>query len=167
MKDKDFFTLSNSVKKKLKDKKRVKKELSEGKTGQEVLELSDKQMKMLYKGAYTLFEGGKYLDSADAYLFLVTLNPHNYDYWLGLGMSLQLSGNIDGAIDAYEMASLIRIYDPVPYFYLSKCLFSLHQRDSTLQALDLAIENAGDIEEFQDIKTQALAAKNLLLKDFC
>lgn len=166
MDDDKSFKLSKKAKKKLENLQLIKKELSEGKTGQEVLGIAESEMEELYQGAYLLFEHGKYLDAADAFLFLVTMNPLKYPYWLGLGMSLQLNGEFEGAVSAYEMASMAKIHDPVPYFYLAKCLFALHERESTLQALELAIENCDDSEEYAELKNQAIKAKKLLERDF-
>ena len=103
---------------------------------------------------------------ANAFLFLITLNSYNHEYWLGLGMSTQLLGNYETAIDAYEMAAICKLDSPVPYFYLAKCLFAIHDRDSSIQALDLAIEYAADDPQYADLKVQAVAARELLIKDF-
>lgn len=167
MKDDDIgeFKLSKKVKEKLKNKKLLKKQLAEGKTAQEILGFSDETMAKFYGAAYRLFEHHRYVDAANAFLFLVTLNPYNHDYWVGMGMCSQLSKDYETAIDAYEMAAICRIDSPVPYFYLAKCLFALHDRDSALQALDLALEYAENHPEFNDLKHQASAAKDLLLKD--
>jgi type III secretion system low calcium response chaperone LcrH/SycD len=122
-------------------------------------------MAKFYNAAYHLFEKKKYADAGNAFLFLVTLNPYNHDYWLGLGMTTQLSGDFETAIDAYEMAAICKYDSPVPYFYLAKCLFAMHDRESALQALNLAIEYAGDSAEYNELKQQANAAKTLLLRD--
>lgn len=159
------FKLSKKAKLKLKDKKKLRKELAAGKTAQEIMGFSDEMMAKFYRAAYRLFENRRYSDAANAFLFLVTLNPYQHDYWLGLGMSTQLSGDYELAIDSYEMAAVCRLDSPVPYFYLAKCLFSMHDRDSALQALDLAIDYSGDSLQFQELKEQAEAAKKLLLKD--
>lgn len=159
------FKLSKKAKEKLKNKELLKKELAAGKTPQEILGFSDKTMAKFYKAAYKLFEGRHYVDAANAFLFLVTLNTHNHDYWLGLGMSTQLSGDYEGAIDAYEMAAMTDVESPVPYFYLAKCLFAIHDRDSALQAIELALEYAGDQEQYSELRQQAQAARALLLKN--
>ena len=159
------FKISKKVKEKLKNKKLLKKQLSQGKTAQEILGFSDETMAKFYGAAYRLFEHRRYTDAANAFLFLVTLNPYNHDYWVGMGMCSQLSKDYETAIDAYEMAAICRIDSPVPYFYLAKCLFALHDRDSALQALDLAIEYAENHTEFSELRSQAEAAKDLLLKD--
>ena len=80
-------------------------------------------------------------------------------------MAAQRSGEYEAAIDAYEMAAILDIDSPVPYFYLAKCLFAIHDRESSLQALDLAIEYAADREEFFDLKLQATEARKLLILD--
>lgn len=163
--DLNEFRLSEKVKAKLKNKKLLKKELEEGKTAQEVLEFSNETMAKFYHAAYLLFEHKRYHDAAHAFLFLATLNPHQHDYWLGLGMSTQLCHDYEAAIDAYELAALCDISSPVPYFYLAKCLFAIHDRESALQALDLAIETANDLQEYAELKQQAEAAKEILLRN--
>lgn len=158
------FKISKKIKEKLKNKKQLKKELASGKTAQEIMGFSDETMAKFYKAAYHLFENRRYSDAENAFLFLVTLNPYNHEYWLGLGMTTQLSGDYEAAIDAYEMAAIHNIESPIPYFYLAKCLFAMHDRESALQALNLALEYAGDLPEYVELKQQALAAQSLLIK---
>lgn len=158
------FQLSKKAKAKLKNQKLLEKELAEGKTAQEIMEFSDETMAKFYNAAYLLFEHKRYQDAANAFLFLATLNPHRHEYWLGLGMATQLSQDYESAIDAYELAALCDISSPVPYFYLAKCLFAIHDRESALQALNLAIETADDLEEYTELKHQAELAKEMLLK---
>jgi len=162
--DLNEFKLSKKAQEKLKDKELLKRELARGKTPQEILGFKDETMAKFYQAAYRLFEHKKYVDAANAFLFLVTLNTHNHDYWLGLGMSTQLCGEYEAAIDAYEMAAVTDVDSPVPYFYLAKCLFAIHDRESALQALDLALEYAADKKQYQELLQQARAAKALLLK---
>lgn len=159
------FKLSKKAKEKLKDKALLKKEMAEGKSPQQILGFSDETMAKFYRAAYHLFENRRYREAADAFLFLVTLNSHNHDYWLGLGMSTQLYGDFEAAIDAYEMAAITDVESPVPYFYLAKCLFAIHDRESALQALDLALEYADERGEYTELKQQAQAARRLLIKD--
>jgi len=159
------FKLSKKAKMKLKNKAQLKKELAAGKSAQEIMGFSDEVMAKFYAAAYSLFEHRHYKDAGNAFLFLVTLNCYNHEYWLGLGMCAQMTGDYEAAVDAYEMAAICKLESPVPYFYLAKCLFAIHDRQSALQALDLAIEYSADISEFQTLKEQANAARNLLLKD--
>lgn len=162
--DSDEFKLSKKVKSRLKNKPLLKRWLAKGKTAQEILEFSESTMLKFYQSAYTLLQHNRHQDAANAFLFLVTLNPYQHDYWIGLGMASQLTQDYELAIDAYEMAAVCKIEDPTPYFYLAKCLFAIHDRSSALLAFDLAIEYAGTNEKFKDLKKQAQQAKKILLK---
>lgn len=162
--DSDEFKLSKKVKARLKNKPLLKRWLAKGKTAQEILEFSESTMLKFYQSAYTLLQHNRHQDAANAFLFLVTLNPYQHDYWIGLGMASQLTQDYELAIDAYEMAAVCKIEDPTPYFYLAKCLFAIHDRSSALLAFDLAIEYAGTNEKFKDLKKQAQQAKKILLK---
>ena len=53
----------------------------------------------------------------------------------------------------------------MPYFYLAKCFFAVHDRANADMALDLALEYAADYEEYAELKRQAKQAKALLSKD--
>ncbi|MGK5595042.1 MAG: SycD/LcrH family type III secretion system chaperone [Parachlamydiaceae bacterium] len=161
--DLNEFKLSRKAKARLKNKELLKRWLAKGKTAQEILDFSESAMLKFYQAAYHLLEHQRHEDAANAFLFLVTLNPYHHDYWIGLGMASQLCQDYEMAIDAYEMAAVCRIEDPTPYLYLAKCLFAIHDRSSALLALDLAIDYAGDNETFKDLKKQAQQAKKILL----
>jgi type III secretion system low calcium response chaperone LcrH/SycD len=156
--------LSENVKDLLKQPSLLKAELAMGKPAQEILEIPDAQMQLFYKMACQLFEKQRYAAAVDGFLFLIGMNAYQREYWLGLGMALQMCGNFEMAIDAYETATIYEIENPVPYFYLAKCLFAMHERQSALLALDMAIQYAGEIAEYQELKVQALEAKEQLGK---
>lgn len=159
------FEISKEVRQKLKDKSFLKKELSSERTVQEILGFSEETMGKLYTAACSIFEKKRYMEAADAFLFLVTLNPYHYDYWLGLGAATQHCNDYEAAIDAYEMAAICQLDCPVPYLHLAKCLFAMHDRASALQAIDLAIEYSENQDQYDDLHRQAKAAKEVLLKE--
>jgi type III secretion system low calcium response chaperone LcrH/SycD len=164
-KDLSEFRFSSEIKQQIKDRAALKKELILGKTPQELAHFSHATMAKFYQAAYQLFEQKKYKEAADAFLFLATFNPHFHDYWLGLGMATQLLHDYEGAIDAYELAALCDMTNPTPYFYLAKCLFAIHDRESAMQALDLAIETASQDEAYEELRQQAEHARDILLRD--
>ncbi len=160
----DEFKGFKEFQNKLRRKKALKKDLSEGKTAQEILGFSNETMARFYRAAYHLFEDKRFADAANAFLFLTTLNPFNHDFWLGLGMATQLCKNFEIAIDAYEMAAICELDNPVSYFYLAKCLYAIHERENALHALDLALEYAQDKDEYAELKQQAQMARESLLR---
>jgi len=159
------FLLSPDAKERLRDRKGLQSALDKGKSGQEIVGFSDEAMAKFYGAAYAIFEREEYEEAEDAFLFLATLNPNIYDHWLGLGMARQMGKKFEEAIDAYELAAIHQLDSPVPYFFLGKCFFAIHERDSALYALELAIEYAAEIPAYEELKSEALAAKEILLKE--
>jgi type III secretion system low calcium response chaperone LcrH/SycD len=156
------FSISTKVKNKLRDKKTLQRELAEGKSAQEVIGFSDESMTELYKAACQLMDHRRFVDAANAFLFLATLNAYEHEYWLGLGMCTQLYGDFEGAIDAYELAAICDVENPIPYFYLAKCLFATHERENAREALQITIDYAGNHPHYQELKKQAMEALILL-----
>jgi type III secretion system low calcium response chaperone LcrH/SycD len=156
------FKISKKAKEKLKNRTLLRRELAAGRSPQEIIGFSDAAMGEFYRSACELLEHGHYMDAANAFLFLATLNAYQHDYWLGLGMATQLYGDFDGAINAYELAAICDVDNPIPYFYLAKCLFSTHDRESAREALEVTITCAGTHPHYQELKKQAIAALKLL-----
>jgi len=163
--DLSAFEISEKVRECLRDKIAIKQKLESGTSVQELMEFSEEVMDTFYVLASHFIDEKRYADAANAFLFLVALNPYHYDYWLGLGLATQFCGEYEGAINCYEMAAICQIENPLPYFYLAKCLFAMHDRSSALQAIDMAIEYAGEQQDNEALYEKALAAKELLLKE--
>jgi hypothetical protein len=62
------------------------------------------------------------------------------------------------------MAAYYNLDSPVPYFYLAKCFFLQKDRLSALDALNLAIEYSEDLEEYHELRDQALEVRKILVK---
>lgn len=140
------------------------KALSTGKEVAEVLQVSPETISVMYRHALTLFKEEKYQDALDAFLLLNFLDQNNHDIWLGLGMSLQMRKRYESAIIAYELAAIHDPESPVPYFYLAKCLFAIHEHETALDAIELAIGLSEDKNEFFELNKQARSAKESLLR---
>lgn len=154
--------LSDPIKKKLRNEEEFLEELFQTTSAYKVLGLSDNTLAECYRLGLLLLGDKKYEEALDVFLFLVLLDSTQYDFWIGLGMMQQLCHRYEMAIDAYEVAAICDLLSPVPYFYLAKCLFAIHDRESSLEALNLAIETAGDQEEYHELKLQAQEAKKTL-----
>jgi len=163
-KKKSLFPLSAEVREILQNEGFLKDSLATGKNGYEIVGWSELEQAELYGAAYGLFKDERFQEAADAFFFLVAMNPNHPEFWLGLGMALQKLGDYEQAVDAYEVSATCKLDNPVPYFYLAKCFFAIHERDSALEALNLAIEYSGEIPEYGDLKKEAIAAKTLLLQ---
>lgn len=162
----DFpFYISSNLLKKIEDNQWVEEQFESNKMIQEILEVSDQRMDQFFFIACNMLKEKKIQESLQTFLFLLFLNSNRYDYWLGLGSANLLQGNYEGAIDAFEMSAMMQPINPIPYFYLSKCLFSMHDRINALQAIELALEYSKENDEFEEIYRQALLAKSLIVQE--
>lgn len=155
-------SLNNTLQNTLSNRNGLKKALAGGQTPQDILGLTTQQMARFYGAAYNLFQKHQFEEASNAYVFLIALNSNNHDYWVGLGMSRQMLSDYEGAIDAYELAATCELDNPVPYFYLAKCLFAIHDRENALEAIELALEYSADRPTYDELHRQAHAAKTLL-----
>lgn len=144
---------------KLKDPEILRRQMEEGKTFQEIIGYTDETMEKFYKVAYHLFQQQEYQKAADAFIFLTTLNPNIHSYWLGLGMSEQLCGGYQGALLAYAMAILTDVESPTAHYHSATCYRILHDNESALQSLEMAVRCAGDKTDFAHLKERAVSAK--------
>lgn len=133
--------------------------IEEGKSLQEIIGYTDELMEQLYKAAYEVFQEGRYHDAQDGFLFLTTLNPYVYAYWLGLAMSYQLMEEYEQAILAYECASNVESETPLPYYYMAGCHLYLNEYDAAQVALDALKDKCGNRPEYKELREKARAAE--------
>ena len=153
------FRIPEEAIEQLKDPDVLHQQVTEGKTFQEILGYSYATMEKFYHIAYQLFQCQEYRRSADAFIFLTTLNPYVFNYWLGLGMAEQLDGQSDEALMAYGMATLTNPEHPVPHYHSGRCYLDLGNELEALTSLDLAIDYSEDDPEFTVILERAIDVK--------
>lgn len=156
------FVVARSVAEKLRDREWVDKQLELGRKGRELFAWGEESVVVGRQIAHSLMEQGKYVEAEDALLFLVTIDPDNQELWLAMGIAAQYQGTFERAIDAYEVAAMCGLENPMPYWYLAKCFFALHERDHALQAVELALEVAAGREEYRSLIEEAEEAKKWL-----
>lgn len=151
------FRIPKEALEKLKDPELLRRKINEGKVLQEIIGYSPETMEKFYQIAYKLFQHQQYQEAADAFIFLTTLNPYVFNYWLGLGMCEQLCGKFDGALIAYATSILINVTNPIPQYHSSACYKALNDSGNAIASLELAILYAGEKPEFDSIKKHAMA----------
>lgn len=152
------FRIPKEAQKKLKDVDFVRKEMAEGKTLKEIIGYPEEVMEKFYGAAYNLFQVRDYERAADAFLFLTTLDPYVYNYWLGLGMSEQLKEEFQNALVAYGMAAMIDSQNPVSHFHSATCYQALDNLEDAKASLELAITFADEKEEYAKVKRESQEA---------
>ena len=156
------FQIPQEAFERLKDPLHIKKLVDEGKTLQEILGYSIETMDKFYEAAHSLFQKQQYEEAADAFVFLTTLNPKVHNYWLGLGMSEQLIEEYDAALMAYGMAILTNMENPLPHYHSASCYQALHDKNSAIISLELALRQAHGREEYALVREKSESALNQL-----
>ena len=142
----------------------LRKCIEEGKSLQEIIGYSDDLMEKLYGAAYEVFQEGRYHEAQDGFLFLTTLNPYVYAYWLGLAMSYQLMEEYEQAALAYECASGADPDSPLPYYYLAGCHLYLNAYDEALHAIKILKEKCAHKPEYKELLEKARQAEETIIK---
>ncbi|MBJ7449035.1 MAG: SycD/LcrH family type III secretion system chaperone [Parachlamydiales bacterium] len=129
---------------------------------QETLNIDENQINALYKDAYDLYEDNQFTESRERFSELVTLNPWNTTYWMGLAASLHLEVQLEPALQAYAVAGLLNDKDPHPHFYAAQCLTSLNQPEEAKKALNEAFVRSNGHYEYLSLMQRIRIMQNQL-----
>lgn len=122
----------------------------EGKTWKTLLGLSDLSMELLYRGAKDLFDSGRHPEAEAAFFFLTTVDYTQYTFWLGLGHAAFHLGNLNQAINAYEMADSCVPGSIWPHIYMANCFEALNDYSESLNCLQAAESELQNGQEKND-----------------
>lgn len=158
------FRLSEEAEARLNDRDALAAHAQAGGTLKELAGFSEESMQRLYRGAHSIFHQERFADAADAFVFLVTLDPYRHNYWLGLGMSEQALGHFDEALAAYSMAVLTDFKVPTAHFYAGKCYYALNEIPRAGACFDLAIAFSLENPKYDKVKRLAQDSKEFMAK---
>ncbi len=113
--------------------------LQQGGTIQELAQVDNKTMDVLYLGAKRLFDLDLFDDAACAFSFLVGLNPKKYLSTLGLAYSEYRRKHYKEAIDAFLLVTEANQKDPSPLIAMGLCYEQTGQLEKALSSLDQAL----------------------------
>lgn len=156
------FEIPDEAVKRLSDPNLIQEQIRAGKTFQEIIGYTSDQMVEFYEGAYNLFHLQEYEKSADAFVFLTTLNPYVHNYWLGLGMSEQLNEHHHAALLAYSMAILTDTNTPIPHYHSAKCYIEIDEKDNAIRSLETAKTLSSISPKYDNLKDTIDAVLNKL-----
>lgn len=113
----------------------------------DMLGLTDATLQLLYRGAKQLIDKGHHPEAEAAFFFLTTVDFRQYPFWLGLGHAAFHLGNLNQAINAYEMASTCDPQAYWPHIFSANCFEALNDYEEALGSLELALTHYRDAEE--------------------
>ncbi len=129
----------------------------DGTSWKSLLGLHDTSVDLFYRGAKKLFDSGRYPESEAAFFFLTTIDFAEYVFWLGLGHAAFHLGNINQALNAYDMASSCSPNAIWPRIYMANCFEALHDFEESLLALRSAeqeLKNSPDKDHALEMDLQ-------------
>ncbi len=97
----------------------------------------DETIEGIYSFAFSYYENGWYTEAENLFRLLVALRIRNYNYWKGLGATLQMLKKYEEAIEAYSWAAITdpTISDPYPHFHAAECFHTMGEYTRGLKAL--------------------------------
>ena len=136
--------------------------LEGGLTFKHLKNISDDDMEGIYSVGYSLYNNGKYDDAEKVFQFLTYFDHYSRKYWMGLGATWQMAKKHKKATEAYAMATLLDVHDPMPYLHAADCLLAQGDVENAKSALMGAVKYSGKSKE---IKERAQALLDFLNKD--
>lgn len=129
--------------------------LEEGYVPQDFCGITDEQLEATYYYGYNLFNDGHFKQAESVFHRLCYLNHYQGRFWLGLGGSLQKQKKYAKAIEAYSVAALIDVENPLPALHAAECYNGLKMTQKTREAARAAMHWAGEKPEFDKYKKRA------------
>jgi type III secretion system low calcium response chaperone LcrH/SycD len=94
-----------------------------------------------YGLAFSLYNSGNFKDAETMFRALCLYNHQDDRFWMGLGGCRQMNGDLDGAIDAYGMATLMSaMAGPGPSVHAGLCYLKKGDKENARALFDAAVE---------------------------
>jgi type III secretion system low calcium response chaperone LcrH/SycD len=119
---------------------------------QDACSISDDSLEDIYEKAYDHYSAGEGAHAAKQFGMLITLDPFQQRFWMGLAASQHLEKQYKKALQAYALAALLDDRDPAPHYHAAQCYLAMGNKNEAIKALDLA---------------EAHASQNSALLSFC
>lgn len=139
----------------LHDESKLNEEISQGKTIQELMQLTDEELVTFYTDGWESYQRESYKEAADVFLFLSIINPKVGSFWSALGAAEEKQGKLQDAVNAYIFAAELETQTLSPYIHGAKCLFLLHKNEEAKKVLHRAIERAEEEPHLKEYKKTA------------
>lgn len=112
------------------------------------MDLSGRDLEILYASAYNLYEQGAYAKASELFTGLVLHDPFQTRFWKGLAASKQMQKEYKAALHAWGILALLEGHKPETHFHAAECYLSQGEKEDALKALNLAqakLENTSDL----------------------
>jgi type III secretion system low calcium response chaperone LcrH/SycD len=138
--------------------------LGKGATLGDAAGLTQNALEAGYGMAFNLYNAGNYADAEKLFSALCVYDHHDERFWNGLGGCRQANGHLEGAIDAYNMATVAgALGNPAPSVHAGLCYLKLGDTENASALFNAAIElGQPDNSEHQAYRERARAMFDLI-----
>lgn len=130
----------------------VERYFAEGGSLRELFGLDAAALEVLYTYACQRYEADDHEGARQLFLALAAIDPHGYDYWLSLGLSLQKLHRHDEAIYCFTRCAQLRMWEPKPPYLAGISLQLCGEYQKAAQAYSAAIGWCGEQTTYQELR---------------
>lgn len=109
----------------------------------------------IYSIAYNFMQAQKTDKAVELLKFLVVNDPATARWYYALGVAEQARGDFPTALEAYSMAHILDVDDPLPQLQGGFCLMAMEKFGEAVEALEGAVECSENKPGFTDVCAQA------------
>lgn len=124
----------------------------EGKTYQEMLEISDVEMQRYFEVGRRYLKNRQFDEASDIFLLLATLSPLTGNLWVHAGNAEQALGRFEDALEAYSMAMLADANDPLPHYFSAEVYYEIQAKDLAKECLKVCVALIEENEHYLALK---------------
>lgn len=129
--------------------------LTDGYILRDFTSITEGETEAAYALAYQLFNQQQYVKAERLFTVLCQLDHYDGRFWLGLGASRQMQNKYADAVNAYAMAGIHDMENPVPPLRCAECYLALDRIEDAENGATAAIHWAGDEERYRQIRARA------------
>jgi type III secretion system low calcium response chaperone LcrH/SycD len=120
-----------------------------------------------YGLAGSLYNSGNFKDAETMFKALAVYDHREVRFWMGLAGCRQMNGDLDGAIEAYGMATFSEnLASPGPSVHAGLCYLKKGEKENARALFDAAVELGDEADpEHMAYRERARAMLNLLKKE--
>lgn len=126
-----------------------------GMSPRQAMDITDKEMSVIYSYAYQLFNNGKIPEACELFKMLYVLDPAEPGLATALGVCHHQLKAYDLAATCYMAAATLNPLDPVPLFYAYDCFMNMNEKDSAIIVLYNVIDRSRGQAEYDSIHDKA------------
>jgi tetratricopeptide (TPR) repeat protein len=110
-----------------------------GQTWREAFRLPRDIIDLLYSGAKTMFEDGRFTEAMDCFAFLAWFDARQYDFWMALGHTQFHTAQYNAAISSYGIALQCLPDESWPDIYAAACFEAIGDLEQASRCITTAL----------------------------